>query len=187
MRTLLDLLSELLIFLLQCEACQYVELTYLLFIDKQFNVEFLGQTTICPDVFFVQRSAEDQPDEQEKGSWESGTKHKHTDMFTVDWCYYFTIIYYYFVIAQSCGIFIRLFWPAGAWFQTEFMYVSSIRQQHTIWTSCSLCLRLYTVSTQLSVLPMLNVAQLYSILLPWASVHILYNIVLIEYICYTNQ
>lgn len=39
----------------------------------------------------------------------------------------------------------------------------------------SLCLRRCSVSTQPSVLPMLNLAQLYSILLPWATGHILHN------------
>lgn len=66
-------------------------------------------------------------------------------------------------------------------------WTHSVRgQQYDIWTSYSLSPRLYSVSTQLSVLPMLNVAQLYSILLPSATVHILHNAALYgSCACYT--
>lgn len=87
MRTLLDLLSELLFFYLSVETISMWELKYLLLTDKQFNVEFEIKPHYVPMCFFLQRSAEDQPDEQEKGSWQSGTNHERTDVFTVDGYY----------------------------------------------------------------------------------------------------
>lgn len=55
----------------------------------------------------------------------------------------------------------------GTLFQTEIIRrVSSAGQRHDMWTWCSLSPRHRSVSTQLSVLLLLNVAQPYSIFYP---------------------
>lgn len=116
-------------------------------------------------VFVAQRSAEDQPNEQEEGSWQSGTL--HAAMSSVD----FYLTFYRFTVRAHLSLSYR----------KNLSWLNSCGAPHLLashMTSelhASLCLRRCSVSTQLSVLPMLNLAQLYSILLPWATGHILHN------------